>query len=105
MVDQYHLQGLYNRLVEGVDYPNPRCMALNNHLRILPNGDVPTCLFNGTVVGNLRDQKFDEVWFGEEADRLRKWVGACPGCWQSCETAVSAIYTGDIWRGLVPKKI
>jgi MoaA/NifB/PqqE/SkfB family radical SAM enzyme len=100
MVDRYHLKGLYNRMVLGKRSPHPECVALNNHMRLLPNGDVPVCLYNSEIVGNLRDQDFKTVWFGEKAKSARKWVHRCKGCWQSCESAVSAIYTGDIWKGL-----
>lgn len=100
MIDRYHLKGLCNRIVEGKKVPNPRCVALSSHLRILPNGDVPVCLYNGKILGNLRKQDFRTIWFSEEARQQRMWVKECRGCWQSCESAVSAIYTGDIWRGL-----
>lgn len=103
IVNRYHLKGLYNRLVENKNTPNPKCVAMNNHLRLLPNGDVPVCLYNGTVVGNLRKNKFKDIWFNDEATKHRNWVKKCPGCWQSCETAVSGIYTGDIWKGLFYK--
>jgi Fe-coproporphyrin III synthase len=101
MVDRYHLTGLYNRIVHNKQIPNPKCVALSSHLRILPNGDVPVCLYNGTILGNLKEKNFSTVWFSEEANQQRRWVKDCPGCWQSCESAVSAIYTGDIWRGLL----
>ena len=101
IVDRYHLRGLYNRLVEEKNKPNPKCVTLNNHLRLLPNGDIPVCLYNGRVVGNLKNEKFQDVWFGEKIKKHREWVAKCPGCWQSCETAVSAIYTGDVWKGLL----
>jgi Fe-coproporphyrin III synthase len=100
MVDKYHLRGLYNRLIKHQNKPRPKCVALNNHLRILPNGDIPVCLFNGTVIGNLKQQKFKDIWFGQKAKAQRQWVKKCPGCWQSCESAVNGIYTGDAIRGL-----
>ncbi len=100
LVDRYHLKGLYNRLVENKKIPKPDCVALGNHLRILPNGDVPVCLYNGNIVGNLKSEKLADIWSGEKIKPFRKWVRSCPGCWQSCETAVSAIYTGDIWKGM-----
>ena len=100
IVDRYHLMGLYNRLVKEKNKPNPKCVALNNHLRILPNGDVPICLYNGEIVGNLRQQNLKDLWFGDDLKKEREWVRRCSGCWQSCESAVSAIYTGDIWKGL-----
>lgn len=100
IVDRYHLKGLYNRLVKNKNVPNPKCVALNTHLRILPNGDVPVCLYNGNIVGNLMKQDFRDIWFGDHIQSYREWVKKCSGCWQSCESAVNAIYTGDIWKGL-----
>ena len=100
IIDSYNIKGMKNRLIEKKNVPNPKCVALNNHLRILPNGDVPVCLYNGSVVGNLRDEKFKDVWFGDKIKPYRDWVKKCPGCWEGCETIVSAIYTGDIWKGL-----
>jgi MoaA/NifB/PqqE/SkfB family radical SAM enzyme len=101
LVDRYHVGGLQNRLVEGKMKPNPRCVALNDHLRILPNGDVPVCLYNGRIVGNLREESFESIWFGEKIKPHRNWVRKCEGCWQSCESVVSAAYTGDIWKGFL----
>jgi Fe-coproporphyrin III synthase len=101
MVDQYHVKGMYNRMVHGKSSPNPPCVALNSHLRILPNGDVPVCLYNGEIVGNLKKTSLKEIWESPKAKSKRAWVRACSGCWQSCESAVSAVYTGDIVKGLV----
>ena len=42
LVKRYYLQGIRNRLLEGESVPNPRCVALNAHLRLLPDGRVPT---------------------------------------------------------------
>jgi MoaA/NifB/PqqE/SkfB family radical SAM enzyme len=100
-VKKYFLRGLYNRLIKRQNKPNPRCVALRSHLRILPNGDVPVCMYNSTVVGNLRKERFRHVWFSKRLDRHRKWVAECEGCWAGCESNVNAIYTGDIWRGMV----
>ncbi len=100
IVDAYFMNGLYARMVEPGPHAGPRCVALGSHLRILPNGDVPVCLYDRAVVGNLRQTDFKEFWHGKEIEPFRDKVAACPGCWSSCETAVSAIYTGDIWKGL-----
>ena len=50
------LQGIRNRLLEGV--PKPKCVAPNSHLRLLPEGRVPTCQFNTASIGNLREGDF-----------------------------------------------
>ncbi len=100
-VKKYFLRGLYNRLILRQNKPNPMCVALRSHLRILPNGDVPVCMYNSTVVGNLRKEKFRHIWFSKRLDRHRKWVAECEGCWAGCESNVNAIYSGDIWRGMI----
>lgn len=99
LAKRYYLRGIRNRLLRGEGDPNPRCVALGAHLRLYPNGDVPTCQFNSRRVGNLRRQSFDEVWHSAEAETQRRWVRACPGCWAECEVLPSALYTGDILRG------
>jgi Fe-coproporphyrin III synthase len=96
LAKRYYLRGIANRLLGNVGSPNPKCVALNAHLRLFPNGDVPTCQFNSKVVGNLRHQSFAEVWNSAKAAEQRKWVNRCPGCWAECEVLPSAIYTGDL---------
>jgi Fe-coproporphyrin III synthase len=98
LAKQYYVRGLRNRLLAGAAAPNPRCVALNAHLRLFPNGDVPTCQFNSRIVGNLRRQPFAEVWRSALAAEQRQWVAACPGCWAECEVLPSAIYTLDLFR-------
>jgi len=100
IVKRYYLKGLYNRLVNGKREPNPTCVALNSHLRILPNGDIPVCMYNSTVVGSLRDDKFMDIWSGDSMKQYREWVKQCKGCWVGCETNVNAIYSGDIYKGV-----
>lgn len=93
---RYYLAGIYNRIDKNQGSPNPPCVALNSHMRLYPNGDVPTCQFNSQVVGNLREQSFEEVWFGKKATAKHQWVKNCEGCWAECEVVPSAIYTADI---------
>lgn len=97
---RYYLRGIRNRVLEGRAEPNPPCVALNTHLRLYPNGDVPTCQFNSKRVGNLRHQTFAEVWEGAAAAAQRDWVSRCPGCWAECEILPNAVYTGDLLRSL-----
>lgn len=96
LAKKYYLSGIRNRLVHRRGTPNPKCVALKAHLRIFPNGDVPTCQFNSRVIGNLRDSTFDSVWSSLVAAEQRKWVKKCPGCWAECEVLPSAIYTLDL---------
>ena len=100
LAKRYYLRGIANRVLRTTGTPNPQCVALNSHLRIFPNGDVPTCQFNTKLAGNLRTQTFDEVWHSAQAREQRNWVKKCPGCWAECEVLPSAIYTGELaWGG------
>lgn len=98
LAKRYYLRGIRNRLLHRQGTPNPPCVALNAHLRIFPNGDIPTCQFNSHVVGNLRQQSFREIWDGIVTREQRSWVKRCPGCWAECEVLPSAIYTLDILK-------
>jgi MoaA/NifB/PqqE/SkfB family radical SAM enzyme len=107
LAKRYYLKGIRNRLLGHVGEPNPKCVALSTHMRLFPNGDVPTCQFNSKVVGSLRTQSFQDLWFGggEKMAAQRDWVNKCPGCWAECEVLPSAIYTGDLLReAILPRK-
>ena len=93
---RYYWRGVRGRLARDADALNPSCVALNSHLRLYPNGDVPVCQFNSRRVGNLRRQSFESVWSGDDITREREWVRKCPGCWAECEVLPNAIYTGDL---------
>ncbi len=100
LVQRYYLHGLKNRLMHGIESPKPQCVELFNHMRLMPNGDVMTCVYYPTVVGNLRKQSLEEVWFGEKIKPQRRVVQKCPGCWAGCEAKPNAIYTGDVVKAL-----
>jgi MoaA/NifB/PqqE/SkfB family radical SAM enzyme len=100
LVQRYYLRGLKNRLLHNVEKPKPRCIELHNHMRLMPNGDVVTCVYYPTVVGNLRTQSLQQVWSQETTRQQREVVRNCPGCWAGCEVKPNAIYTGDIARAL-----
>jgi len=102
MGKRYYLKGLRARLTGEVDpQPQPRCVALRSHIRILPDGRVPVCQFNTETIGNLLDQSFEELWDSDPARASRSWVDKCPGCWAECEVVPNAIYTGDMVRAAV----
>lgn len=85
-----------NGHANGHPKPQPKCVALRSHIRILPDGGVPVCQFNTEKAGNLLTQSFEEVWFGEETKQHRQWVDDCPGCWAECEVMPNALYSGDL---------
>jgi MoaA/NifB/PqqE/SkfB family radical SAM enzyme len=96
ILKQYYLKGIKNRLLNGTALPNPTCVALNSHLRLLPDGAIPTCQQNTFLVGNLQYQRFEDVWTGDSIQTQREWVRNCPGCWAECEVLPNALYSGDL---------
>ena len=96
LVQRYYLRGLKNRLLNHVESPKPQCIELHNHMRLMPNGDVMTCVYYPVVVGNLRTQSLEQVWYNDKTKQQRDVVRKCPGCWAGCEAKPNAIYTGDI---------
>lgn len=96
LAKRYYLRGIANRLLRAESTPNPKCVALTAHMRLYPNGDIPTCQFNSKIAGNLREQTFAEVWRSARIAEQRAWVNKCPGCWAECEVLPSAVYTGDL---------
>jgi MoaA/NifB/PqqE/SkfB family radical SAM enzyme len=77
---RYYTDGIKNRLLDHTAYPNPKCVALSSHLRLLPDGALPTCQFNTAAVGNLRHQSFTDIWHGNLIMRQRQWASNCEGC-------------------------
>lgn len=98
IVKRYYIKGLYNRIILNKHLPNPQCVALRTHIRILPNGDIPVCLHCPIIVGNLMKCNFKDIWFGKSIKKFRDIVKNCPGCWAECETIPNAVYTGNIVR-------
>jgi MoaA/NifB/PqqE/SkfB family radical SAM enzyme len=111
MAKGYYLDGLRSRLLGQQARPNPRCVALGSHLRLLPNGDVPVCHFDSQRVGNLRAESFEALWSGPAIGARREWVRRCAGCWAECEVLPNALHSGDLFGhaaarallGTVPK--
>jgi MoaA/NifB/PqqE/SkfB family radical SAM enzyme len=97
---RYYLEGIRSRLLHGRGSPNPPCVALGAHLRMYPNGDVPTCQFNSHRVGNLATERFADLWSGPSVERQRRWVRDCAGCWAECEVLPNALYSGDLLRAV-----
>lgn len=102
VIKRYYLGGLYNRLILNKNKPSPNCVALRNHVRILPDGKVPVCLFNPVVAGDLLKDDFHNIWNSTRVKELRKWVGRCSGCWDECETIPNAIYSTETIRYVIP---
>lgn len=74
------------------------CRELRDLLYLLPNGDVVRCGLDHRPVGNLRQQRFDQIWFGEAVKEFRCRVDDCPGCLQASVQIMSRAYAGELRR-------
>lgn len=101
LMRRYYLEGARNRLLKGIAKPNPPCVALGSHLRIMPDGNVPVCMYKPMVAGNLVTEGFAALWKSDRTEELRRTeVRPCEGCWVGCEVQPNAIFSGDIARAL-----
>jgi|SRR3989339_84761 len=97
---KYYLKGFQNRIIKDLNRPRPHCVELQSHLRILPNGNIPVCLYDSTTIGNLLESGIGNVWHNHKTEELRRKVKKCAGCWAGCEVGPNAIFTGDIIKAL-----
>ncbi|MFT4976274.1 MAG: MoaA/NifB/PqqE/SkfB family radical SAM enzyme [Myxococcota bacterium] len=68
-------------------------------LYLLPNGDIVRCGLDHRPAGNVREQRFDDIWFGTEIEKFRKRVDDCPGCLQASVQILSRLYGGCLFAG------
>jgi Fe-coproporphyrin III synthase len=101
----YYLRGLSSRLLAGEAGLNPPCVALSSHLRLYPDGTVPTCQMSSKRAGDLKTETLAGMRASERFQAQRSWVKNCAGCWAECEILPSAFYTADLFRVLGPGKI
>lgn len=95
IAEAYSYDAETNRVLHDKTSPNPTCMALFSHFRLMPDGDVIPCRAMPEVAGNLRKKPFSEIWRSETATRIRKEVKGCRGCW-TCDIGPSIYYSGAV---------
>lgn len=86
--DAYHTRQFSSEEDIGeVYYPNRKgCLILYTNIMINPEGNVIPCgILDKLVVGNLLKQELDEIWNGDEMQKVRRmvWNGLEP-CKQCC---------------------
>lgn len=93
-LDRY---ALWLRLIRGEGLPH-QCQAGNYIGVIEPDGGVRHCELT-PVIGNLRDVDFDfeRLWFGAEADGMRKQIRGC-SCTHACFINASQKYYATVGR-------
>ncbi|MCB9742133.1 MAG: radical SAM protein [Alphaproteobacteria bacterium] len=70
------------------------CRELSDLIYVLPNGDLVRCGMDHEPVGNLRETRFDDIWYGEDIRAYRQKVRDCPGCLQASVQIMSRLYGG-----------
>jgi len=72
------------------------CRELRDLLYMLPNGDLVRCGLDHEPIGNVRDARFDDIWYGSHIRKYRKKVDDCPGCMQASVQIMSRLYGGCV---------
>jgi len=72
------------------------CRELRDLIYVLPDGNVVRCGMDHEPIGNLREQSFDDIWFGERMCAFRDKVDNCPGCKQASVQILSRLYGGSL---------
>ena len=84
--------GRQQLLTGRLDFP---CRELRDLIYLLPNGDLVRCGMDHRPIGNLKRQRFEEIWYGQSAQTGRQRVDDCPGCLQSSVQILSRMYAGS----------
>lgn len=66
-----------------------RCFAGRNSFFLDPTGNVYSCILLENPFGNVKERSFRDVWTGEKAEEIRRWIWKTHcNCW-GCESEVS----------------
>ncbi len=93
LVSRFVTHKTFEKQLNG-DIQSFHCRELRDLLYLLPNGDVVRCGLDHRPAGNLRDQTFDQIWFGDDVKAFRQRVDDCPGCLQASVQILSRLYGG-----------
>ena len=64
--------------VDNSYYDSNPCYVAWTYAMIMENGDVMPCCYCPTPLGNINDTAFDDIWFGNEYNSLRKKLKNLP---------------------------
>ncbi|MEM2925584.1 MAG: radical SAM protein [Methanocellales archaeon] len=89
----------HHRILNSITYlkmirdlkPNFKCCIDHFLLQVDSNGIVKMCK---GIVGSIREKPLKEIWYSEEASRLRKEAENCKGCLFSSYVEASLFYNG-----------
>lgn len=72
------------RYVQG-KFTTLHCPAASKFFFMKPSGEIFTCNIRDTLLGNLSETSFEDLWFSQGAKKERKIVQHCPTpCWTMC---------------------
>src|SRR3989338_1731576 len=80
------------------------CWSINTKIAIWANGDFPLCQYKNVVLGNLHEQKFDDVWESEKTKQLQKEYRTCNGCWSGYHRGFDLSYKKSV-ENIIPKSL
>jgi Fe-coproporphyrin III synthase len=95
LLGRWFTKSTYKQHLMGEVHQFP-CRELRDLLYLLPNGNVVRCGMDHSPIGNVREQSFDEIWYGQAIEAHRKKVDDCPGCMQASVQILSRVYGGCI---------
>lgn len=96
LLSRFITKDTFRRQIEG-HQQRFTCRELRDLLYMLPNGDVVRCGMDHQPIGNVRNQSFDDIWFGEAIRAYRRKVDDCPGCLQASIQIMSRLYGGCLF--------
>ena len=100
--DKTYLQGLNTKIyLRGIlrylNGPFERffpCYSGSLSLAIDPLGNVFPCLYMSEKLGNIRENRLEDIWKSKKAGEVWKRInkGLCPNCWVECESQKNITY-------------
>ena len=80
---KYGVEVFYRRFGENLGLSTKDCMFPYEWCFVLTNGDIDPCCYLGDIsIGNVFNNSFESVWFGDNMQMLRKsrYLPACLAC-------------------------
>jgi len=96
LVENFLLTEEKNRVTKSGKITSLPCQAAFLYFRLMPNGDIMPCTLMPEVIGNLKSNSFSEIWHSKAAERIRKKVRNCPGCWVECDIVPNFVYSWQV---------
>jgi MoaA/NifB/PqqE/SkfB family radical SAM enzyme len=88
---KFRVEVFYRRFGENLGLSSDNCRFPFDWCFLYPSGDITPCCYLGDIImGNVFDNSFESVWFGEKMQKLRKsrYLLSCSFCapFQSFDT-------------------